>query len=399
MSRAPVAPDQDPRPDDPARQSPFYRMNRHEAAWGWVPGWCAGPRYIAEQQALPPIAALEEAIRPALLRPPCVVQFSGGRDSSVMLAVATRLARKEGLPEPIARTQRFPGLSEAGEDEWQEMVVRHLGVREWERIDVDDELDLLGPVAAPSLLRHGLLWPPMVHARHFDLAPAAGGSIIDGEGGDEVLGAGRMAPLVAVASGLARPGASMMKQLVFALSPRPLRRQGAMHAYRGLRSPWLRPGAWRDLHTALADDVAGEPANRRRALFRHLCQRGVVLFQQNFSGLAAEHEVLDLHPFLDPSVVASLAVAGGRFGFAGRTTAMTHLFADLLPDEVLRRSTKARFNRCAFCVHSRAFAASWDGRGIDEDLVEPELLARAWAAEEPSFLSFALLQAAWLATR
>lgn len=399
MTRAPLTSGDDPRQDLPARKRSFYRMSRQEAAWGWVPGWSGGPEVVPEQRILPPVAALEEAIRPALVRPPCVVQFSGGRDSSVVLAVAVRLARREGLPEPIARTQRFPDLSEAAEDQWQEMVVRHLGIREWERIDVDDELDLVGPVAAPSLLRHGLLWPPMIHARHFDFSAVAGGSMIDGEGGDEVLGPGRMAPLLALASGRVRPGSSIVKQLGFALSPRPVRRLGAMRVYRRLRSPWLRPGAWHALHTALADDLACEPVDRRRALFHHLRRRGVMLFLQNFSGLAAEHEVLDLHPFLDPLVLTSVAVAGGRLGFAGRTTALTHLFADLLPGEVLRRSTKARFNRCAFHVHSRAFAAAWDGRGIDEDLVEPELLARAWAAEEPSVLSFALLQAAWLATR
>jgi hypothetical protein len=45
---------------------------------------------------------LEELISPALERPPCVIGFSGGRDSSSLLALATHLARREGLPMPVA---------------------------------------------------------------------------------------------------------------------------------------------------------------------------------------------------------------------------------------------------------------------------------------------------------
>src|SRR5438128_1990791 len=51
-----------------------------------------------------PRAALDSLIRPALLTPPCVLGFSGGRDSSALLASALDLARREGLPEPIPIT-------------------------------------------------------------------------------------------------------------------------------------------------------------------------------------------------------------------------------------------------------------------------------------------------------
>ena len=44
-----------------------------------------------------PVAALEHSVLGALLRPPCVVSFSGGRDSSAALAVATRVARQQGI--------------------------------------------------------------------------------------------------------------------------------------------------------------------------------------------------------------------------------------------------------------------------------------------------------------
>ncbi len=51
--------------------------------------------------------ALELAVRPALERAPCLVSFSGGRDSSAVLAVATRVARRHGLPPPVPATNRF----------------------------------------------------------------------------------------------------------------------------------------------------------------------------------------------------------------------------------------------------------------------------------------------------
>src|SRR3954463_7149340 len=86
-----------------------------------------------------PLAALEDVLREALLRPPCVIAFSGGRDSSALLAVATRLAAREGLQPPGAVTQPFPPLPETDESEWQELVARHIGLRDWVRIAHHDE--------------------------------------------------------------------------------------------------------------------------------------------------------------------------------------------------------------------------------------------------------------------
>jgi hypothetical protein len=375
-----------------------YVMTPLEVAWGWVPGLepeGASPDGPAESD---PVRALEAAIRPALRRPPCVVQFSGGRDSSLVLAAALRLARREGLEEPVACTHVFPGLEETAESHWQELVVGYLGLRHWERVEVGDELDLIGPACAPSLRSHGLLWPPMVHGRHFDLRRAAGGALLDGEGGDEVLGAGRLAVVSALARGRLSVGKVPLEQLAVELAPRLVRRAVARRLYRRhIDAPWLRREAWRRLETALSDDFAGEPLDRRRSLQRHLRLRLVSLFLRNSAVLAAEHDVLDVKPLLDVGFVRALGVAGGRLGFPGRTSAMVGLFGDLLPADLLRRSTKARFNRVAFNVHSRAFAASWDGGGLDDTLVDADALRRCWAETEPNALSFGLLQAAWLA--
>ena len=116
--------------------------------------------------------ALEAAVLPALQRPPCVVSFSGGLDSSAVLAVASSVARREGLPLPVAVTLRFPGNAEADETSWQESVVSAVPVGDWDRIEIRHELSVVGPVATEALREHGLLWPfnAYVHVPVFERA-------------------------------------------------------------------------------------------------------------------------------------------------------------------------------------------------------------------------------------
>ena len=81
------------------------------------------PPLPAVGEALDPLEALEAAVLPALQRPPCLAMFSGGRDSSLVLAVASRVARREGLAEPIPTTQVFPDFPETDEARWQKLVL------------------------------------------------------------------------------------------------------------------------------------------------------------------------------------------------------------------------------------------------------------------------------------
>ena len=55
------------------------------------------PAPLPEPGGLGVRGALEAAVLPALQRPPCLVSFSGGRDSSAVLAVAADVARRHGL--------------------------------------------------------------------------------------------------------------------------------------------------------------------------------------------------------------------------------------------------------------------------------------------------------------
>ena len=143
-----------------------------------APGTCQGSS-LAE--------ALATTILPALQRPPCCVSFSGGLDSSVILATAVDLAVRHGLPLPIPITLRFPGVASAMESTWQEQVISHLRLADWVKMDFTSELDALGPIAGPALRRFGVLTPPNWYADQPMIQAAAGGSLLTGIGGDEIF--------------------------------------------------------------------------------------------------------------------------------------------------------------------------------------------------------------------
>lgn len=163
-----------------------------ELASGVVLGERWEPRLPQVPASLTPRQALEDAILPALECMPCLVSFSGGRDSSVVLALAAAVARRHGLPAPVPFTVRFPGVAMADESEWQELVVRHLRLDDWQRYEAGDgELDLVGPVATRLMRRHGVLWPSNAHLVEPACRAASGGSLLTGLEGDGLLGAWR----------------------------------------------------------------------------------------------------------------------------------------------------------------------------------------------------------------
>ena len=85
--------------------------------------------------------------------------------------------------------------------------MRHLGLHDWLRIDVTDDLDLVGPVAAPLLRRFGPLWPPNSHFGGLLAAHARGGTFVTGVGGDELFEpSGQPAARALLSGGWPRPG-------------------------------------------------------------------------------------------------------------------------------------------------------------------------------------------------
>ncbi len=92
----------------------------------------APPTEVDPRPSAPPAETLEEILLQALQQPPVVVAFSGGRDSAAILAKATQVARANGFEDPIPHTLRFPGAPRTSEEDWQELIIRHLGLRELE---------------------------------------------------------------------------------------------------------------------------------------------------------------------------------------------------------------------------------------------------------------------------
>lgn len=345
-----------------------------------------------------PMKALEKALLPALMRPPCVVAFSGGRDSSALLATAMDLARREGLPQPIALTRRWPTYPETDEDNWQELVIRHLGVSQWERVDFEDN-DVIGAAFRPTLQRHGVLWPPLVHSWPPLFAKARGGAMVTGEGGDEVFGPRRCTWLRRLLWTRPRATKAVAIGAGVAVAPRSVRRRMELQQIRhDLDSPWLRPAVREHYFTLYADELVQEPFSWAPSLRWHLGRRFVSVGIQTLRLLAAESGTELFCPLLDSGFVASLASLAGPLGFPGRTRGMTALFGNLLPAELLSRPTKAYTTSALAGQASKDFAEGWAGDGLDGSLVDPAELQRTWASGKVPSRTAMLLQQAWLGT-
>jgi asparagine synthetase B (glutamine-hydrolysing) len=377
----------------------FRSVTDLEFAAGWVPGLGEPIPLDTDHPEDDPLTALERLVGPALEHRPCVVGFSGGRDSSLILAAALRVARREGLDDPVPVTKRYPAHPETDESAWQELVVRHLGVREWVVEDYDDEFDLLGEVARSSLRRHGLVWPATVHNRAPQLAVARGGTYLGGEGGDEVLGGFRAAGWVALRTGALRPGRTAARELAAAFGPsstrgRLLRRTLGDEPLR----PWLQPEAQAWYEQTVVDDLVRRPMRYRAALAHHLSHRAVQTAMHNLHAAGRVLDVTYVQPLVEPSFAAALARHGPRLGYSGRTAAMQALFSDLLPPALLARNHKATFNSPYAGRHTRDFIARWDGHGLDSGIVDVEALRDLWSGPVIHGGTFQLVQAAWLAT-
>ena len=331
-----------------------------------------------------PAEAFEAAVRPALLRGPTFVSFSGGRDSSAVLAVATRVARREGLDDPIPITIRAAEAPQSHESDWQERVVAHLGIRDWTRIEVRDELDAVGPYARRVLERHGLLWPFNAHFHLPMLELAAGGTLLTGVGGDELWVSSRANP-------------TGLRRRALGLAPHRVRR--ALLARREpIDFPWLRPGAVRAAKLVAGGDAAREPRTvaRRMRWFRALRSTATGLAALDL--IAADAGAAIAHPLYDAGLWGSVAAAAPSGGFGDREAALQAVAGHALPAEIVSRRTKAGFNEMFFHEHARAVAGSWSGSGVPEDLVDPAALREQWLEAVPEAHTLTLLQAVWLAS-
>lgn len=354
-----------------------------------------------------PRLALEAAIGPALRRPPCLVSFSGGRDSSLVLAVATHVARREGLPLPIPRSRRFAGDQDSEESSWQELVVRHLRLEDWDVVDCGEDLDVVGPQARPFLLEHGVVFAAPLFVLAGAIGSASGGSHLTGEGGDEIMGLRKAAYARQIT---ARPRTMLRRlgkdpdrwrELVTALGPEPVRRSLLTRSMTDTLPGrhWLRPQARQEIAEAVARGFAADSSDWRDSVRWLAVQRAQRVYSHNVGVVAAKADTLALDPLMDWGFMQAMARSGGRFGFASRAAAMEYVAGDLLPREVITRETKATFNTAYFSTPAREFVEGWDGTGLDESIVDPEALRDEWSKPVPAANSFMLLQTAWLASQ
>lgn len=371
----------------------MYTMDPLEVAGGWVNGYEPLPM----PEAGTPRMVLDELLLPHLQTSPCLVAFSGGRDSSVLLAAAVALARREGLPLPTPITLSYPDAADADESDWQKTVLTHLGLTHRIVLTVHDEHDPLGPVATPVLRRHGLIWPPNVAPTLRMLAMARGGTLLTGEGGDEAFGLKRVTPLTKILKSRGRASPRVYADVPRALAPAALRRRSALRDR--YRRPWLHPDVEAELARKDAEDLAAFSLHAGQNTWQFATRRSARIGYETVRTLATELNVTYVQAFAEPAMVAAVAQAGGFLGWTGRAATMRSLFGDLLPREVLERRSKALFANAVFTRHTRDFARRWNGTGVDTNLVNPDSLRDNWLSPTPHAPSMSLLQQAWLAQR
>lgn len=329
-----------------------------------------------------PLASLEGAVLRALERPPCFVSFSGGRDSSAVLALATRLARRHGLAVPVPAIMRFPGAPASDEADWQRAVLDHLGLEDPEVVTLTDELDALGPAATEVLSRHGLLWPANAYMHVPLLELARGGTVLTGIGGDELFST--RAPR--------RAG----RQLAAALLPRPAREARWRRRHLPEGYAWLTRQAGARVSRALAREEFRGPYRWDAALRHWYASRAFGALDGSLRVIGAAREVTVVNPLIEPHVLADLSRLAGRRGFSSRSQAMARLFGDLLPPAVLSRSTKAGFGRAVWGPATREFAQSWSGVGADPEQVDVDALRGELSRPEPDARIILLVHHVWL---
>lgn len=337
--------------------------------------------------------ALEEILVPALSRSPCMVAFSGGTDSSVILALATRVAREHGLPDPIPVTLRFEH-PRTWETEWQETMIRHLDLSDWTLLPYGHELEALGEIARAALGRHGLYWPANAHVLVPLVEAARGGALLTGNGGDELFSR-KMGGRIPLRSGVrARPlrRAVLLSTIYFLPEWPRIRLQ-----YRGLlRLPWLTPRARREVRRQFMGPSEPPRSSWKESLQQLLDSRYLELALGIFSALARDADVLLAQPFLDPRFIGAAVQEAPLEGFRSRNMAIAALFGDLLPTTMHRR-TKAVFTDILWGPQSRSFAERPGPLSLDPDLVDHDAIRRVWARPRPDFRALTPLQAAWVA--
>ena len=351
------------------------------------------PRFELMPDPVPPRAALESVLLGLLQRGRVSVAFSGGIDSSGLLCLTTHVARKHGLPDPVAVTSRFPYAPETDESEWQELVVRHLELTDWVRVDGGEDAELLGPPATRALLRHGVRWPLLLHMQEATMAAVPGTIHVMGNGGDELTFPTRAGALLLLRDGRLVRDRAAAAAILHDLRPQlPRFRPGV-----GARVPdWVRPDARPLIARLLRNHPHTEGFRWRAELERRTNAPWALRGHANVVRQGAELGVEVVQPLTTPAVIGSMLSAAGRWGPADRSEGALLLYGDTMPAAVRGRRDKVNFVNVVVGAATREFIRTWDGTGLPEELVDPALIRAEWDKPQPRYSSFALLQHAWL---
>jgi Asparagine synthase len=344
--------------------------------------------------AVEPLVALSQAMIPYLERPPCLVSFSGGRDSSIVLAVATAVARREGLEAPIPITYRFPAAPETDESNWQELVIRHVCPPDWILQAFTDEFDFIGPLAREGLLRHGVTYPPAAFDRLPMLREARDGTLLMGLGGDELLRSWRWVRTASVLAGRVRPAPRDVLRLGAAVAPARVR-SSALRRIVPLDLPWLRPDAAEAVKQMFYSYLAAEPFRWDERTRWRARRRDISVAVRGFDLVAEGTGAAIAHPLLAPRFLATLARAGGSLGFGGLADVMRAHFGSVLPKELIARPSKTYFDDVFWGPHSREFMRTWAAESVPIEFVDRRGLLETW--RQGKLLGATVLQALWLA--
>jgi asparagine synthase (glutamine-hydrolysing) len=262
-------------------------------------------------------------------------------------------------------------------------------------------MDVLGPEATDLLAAHGVQCPPNAYLHLPVVAAAGGGTLITGVGGDELLGspAGRPAQVL---YGRARPRPRDGLSVLLAAAPLPVRRRWKAARTDHPYAPWLTPVARREVARRLAGARVATRVRWDVDAVRFAGCRSARLGRTGLDLVGARHGVRVQNPLLDPAFVDAFAAELGATGPPSRSAAMRHLVSDLLPEDVLTRTTKAAFAAMVWGQAFRRFVSEWQPEELDpelRELVDAAALREAWSRPRPVFPSMMLVQHAWLRAR
>jgi hypothetical protein len=293
------------------------------------------------------------------------------------------------------------GVPETRRDEdAQAAAIEALGLSDtWQRIDMKDRAELLGPLAREGLERHGLLFPanaywvrPMAE-RLKEVAGDGQPTLLAGHGEAELHSYWPYGPLHQVFARDRRPGRRDLRLAAQAAVPHAVRTRRERRRYRAGSLPWLRPGVI-DRLAELSEPVAWLRWDRTLTYLRsRRCESAT---QRGYQELARDTDVRVAFPRLDDRYLGALIKCGGAGGFGTREELTERLFGDVLPPVLKGRTDKTAYGKVFFGPETRGFAERWSGDGLPEQMVDPDVLRRLWTSERYDWRTAALLQVAWL---